>query len=271
MEELRLQVVIDKDIGQEVAGVVAFGGDFDSDDPNTVIYTHSREVLRFVDDLILGSPFPLVFVTRDFNDLGTFLAATVFLHRDLAINPRLVGLAAEAAFVDEYGVAALAHVDRDLSRFFRFVLAYVKASTKVERGVLENVVRWFREYITEGKLPGLPGEKEIPRVLDHGENGFVVASSGHAELALAWEELFRMGFLRGVVFYQAGEDRWHVLGARKSHYLVIDLQKAAEILNEVEAAMGEPKDWASDGTWLRGPEEGTLIIPSAVVGVLQRV
>jgi len=35
--------------------------------------------------------------------------------------------------------------------------------------------------------------------------------------------------------------------------------------------VGEPGGWASDGYWLSGPEGGTMLIPSMILQVLQRV
>jgi hypothetical protein len=61
-----------------------------------------------------------------------------------------------------------------------------------------------------------------------------------------------------------------VLVARKSSFLAFDLQKAAEILNEAERAMGEP-EWVTDGLWLEGPPKGTRLLVSAITKVLVRV
>jgi hypothetical protein len=270
VEELRFQVILDPELGGDVRGVLAFG-DFQSDDPSTAIYKQTA-VQEFYVDLILGRPFPFVFVARTLN-LGTLLAIAIFMHRDLAIRPEVPGLIAAVSLTDHFGVAGLAHVDRDLARFLKFLGGYVGAAhgKKARQETLAQAVGWIRDYILRGELPGLPAEREPPRILDRGTDGFVMATCPHTDLVLGWEELFRAGFLRGVLYCQAGTDRWKVLGARKSDFLAFDLVRAAEMLNEAEAVMGEPRGWTSDGYWLSGPEDGTMLIPSAILQVLLRV
>jgi hypothetical protein len=70
---------------------------------------------------------------------------------------------------------------------------------------------------------------------------------------------------------QESVDRWHVLAARKSSYLSLDLNKAASLLNEMETVLGEPAEWVTDGLWLRGPERGTLILPTTLLNVFVRI
>lgn len=271
MEELRLQVVLDKSVESEVEGVVAFG-DFQPKGPNplTAIYSVD-ETHRFYQDLILGRPLPLVLVTRNLETMGVLLAITLFLHRDLAINPALPGFLSAVNLMDAHGVAGLAHVDRDLASFLKFVRTYLTQTSDKVQVALGTAVGFLHAYISEGLKPSLPPEPEPPRVVDRGTDGFVFATSLHAELLLGWEELYRQGFLRGVLMHQEGGDRWHVLAARKSLYLSFDLKKAASLLNDVELALGEPQEWVTDGHWLRGPEEGTLILPSALLQVFLRI
>ncbi len=271
--ELQFQVVVDADLGSKVKGVVAFG-DFEpeGDGANTAIFKVS-EAHVFYRDLIFGRPFPLVLATRKIENLGVLLGVVLFLHRDLAIHPGMPGLFAAVNLVDFHGVAGLAHVDRDLGRFCRFLLRFIEEprNKKEQQEALTTAVGWVRSYLLEGSLPSLPSEKEPPRVIDRGTNGFVVASSTHGDLLLGWEELYRLGFLRGVLLHSAGNDRWQVLAARKSSYMEFDLNRAAAALNEAESAMGEPAEWRTDGNWLAGPKQGTLILPSALLEVLLRV
>ncbi len=273
MEELRLQVVLDKNIESEVEGVVAFG-DFqpkvESENLLTALY-RDHQVHLFYRDLILGRPLPLVLVARNLENMGVLLAITLFLHRDLAINPAVPGLLSAVNLMDAHGVAGLAHVDRDLAKFLKFVRAYLTQTHDKVQDALGTAVGFLHAYVTDGRLPSLPPEPEPPRIVDRGTDGFVFATSQHSELLLGWEELYRQGFLRGVLMHQEGGDRWHVLAARKSFYLSFDLQKGANLLNEVEAALGEPQDWVTDGYWLRGPEEGTMILPSALLQVFLRI
>jgi hypothetical protein len=272
--ELQFQVVIDADLASKVKGVVALGDfELEGEDSVSAIYK-ATEAHVFYRDLIFGRPFPLVLVTRGIENLGVLLGITLFLHRDLAIHPGVPGLFAALNMADFHGVAGLAHIDRDLSRFCKFLKKFIAEprNKKEQQEALSTSVGWLRSYLLEGTLPALPPEKEPPRIIDRGTNGFVVATSSHGDLLLGWEELYRSGFLRGVLlYYQVGKDRWKVLGARKSGYLAFDLKTAAAALNEVEAAMGELADWATDGYWLTGPEEGTLILPSNLLEVLVRV
>ena len=124
----------------------------------------------------------------------------------------------------------------------------------------------------EDRLPALPPEPEPPRPFDYGTNGFVLAQAApKAPLEDGWVELYREGYLRGALFSPPEQDRRTVLVARKSPFLAFDLWKAAEVLNEAERAMGEPPGWLADELWLRGPEQGTLLLVSAITKVLIRV
>jgi len=124
--------------------------------------------------------------------------------------------------------------------------------------------------VFDGQLPALPVEPEPPRVFDSGSNGFVLATA-EGSLEDGWVELYREGYLRGALFSPPKEDRRQVLVARKSHFLAFDLHKAAEVLNEVERALGEPPGWLAGELWLRGPEGGTLLPITAITQVLVRV
>lgn len=273
MQELKLQIVIDESLDSEVEGVVALG-DFTpkGDNPLTAVYSVD-DLHIFYRDLVFGRPFPLVLVTRSLSNMGQLLAVILFLHRDLAIHPGIPGLIAAVNLMDGYGTVGLAHVDRDLSRFLKLAqAALLKASDRAtQQAVLETVVGWVRAYVLEGAYPALPPLPEPPRVVDRGTDGFVFAVSTHKDLVVGWEELYRQGFLRGVLMQQAADDRWNVLAARKSPYLSFDLKKAASILNEAEGAMGEERGWSTDGFWLKSPSEGTLILPSALLQVFLRI
>jgi len=271
VNELHFQIVVDPYLSSKVKGVVAFG-EFEAEDAQTAVYK-SSEGHVFYRDLIFGRPLPLVLVTRRVENLGVLLAITLFLHRDLAIHPAIPGLYAAVNLGDFHGVAGYAHVDRDLSRFLKFLREYMglPRSKNAQQAALVEAVGWLRAYVLEGTLPALTPEKEPPRVVDRGTDGFVFATSSHEDLLLGWEELYRSGFLRGVLMHQVANDRWHVLAARKGGYLAFDLNQAAVALNEAEAVMGEPSGWLSDGLWLASPKQGTLILPSAILELLLRV
>lgn len=274
MDELRFEVVIDPTLGPEVEGVVAFG-EFVPKGELAAVYADSRTALtEFYVDLLQGRPFPLKLVTREVQTIGRLVAVTVFLRRELAINPVMPGLIAAANLVDQLGLVGLAHIDRDLGRFFKLLTAYLppNLSRKEQQIRIATTVGWVYQYVFEGQLPALPVEPEPPRPFEYGSNGFVLAEAvAGASLEDGWVELYRAGYLRGALFSPPREDRRCVLVARKSPFLAFDLRKAAEVLNEAEAAMGEPPGWLADEQWLRGPQEGTLLPIAAITQVLVRV
>lgn len=272
VQELRFHVVIaDPKVPNALENAVGFG-EFAKVDGDSLVYPKDG-AKAFFEDLILGRPFPLTLVTTGLDKLGILVALTVFLSRDLAIHPVTPNLLVAADLVDRYHLAGLAHVDRDLARFFSFLVGYIppELGRQERESRLSSAVTWIRQYILEGTFPALPPEPPMPRVIDRGTNGFVVAEVSGQSLELGWLELYRQGFLRGIIFGQSQGDRQVVLGARKSSFLPFDMRKAAEVFNEAELRMGEPAEWKAEELWLRGPEEGTLLLPSMILDVLLRV
>lgn len=271
MSELQLQVILDKNLASEVEGVVAFG-DFKpkNDDSVTAIYTVDEAHL-FYRDLILGRPMPFILVARSLETMGVLVSVALFLCRDLAINPGVPGLFSAVNLMDAYGTAGLAHVDRDLAKFLKFIRTFLAHANGKNQEALGSVVNFLRDYLMEGCFPALPPDPDPPRIVDRGTDGFVFAVQEDTDLLGGWEEMYRQGFLRGFILRQESRDRWHVLAARKSPYLSFDLKKAAGLLNEMEMALGEPPEWITDGLWLRGPERGTLILPTVLLSVFVRI
>lgn len=273
MEELRFQVlVLDKDAPTRLQGAAVGFGDLQIEEGAT--FPKEGGLRLFYHDLIMGRPFPLTFVTLGIDTLESIVAVSLFLHRELAIHPETPKLVVAAEMVDRFGHAGLAHVDRDLGRFFQFLTDFLPPglSRKDQESRLPSAIGWVRQYVLEGVLPALPAEAPGPRILDRGTNGFVVAEAPvKSRLDDVWVELFRQGFLRGVAFGSAGRDRRKVLAARKSTFLSFDLAKAADIFNEAERRMGEFPGWTADELWLAGPEEGTLLLPTMLIEVLVRV
>jgi len=228
---------------------------------------------QFFTDLILGRAFPLTFATRGIHSVGALVAVSLFLHRDLAIHPRMPMMVTSAALVEQLGHAGLALVDRDLVRFFRMLEVFLppKLNRTDQQEHLKTAVGWIREYVMADTLPAMPPEAPPPRVIDRGTDGFVVAEMPDKRLEDGWVELFRQGYLRGVLVGPASKDRRFVLAARKSGYLKYDLQGAARILNEAERAMGEPGEWEVSDLWLKSPPKGTLIPISGLLKVFVRV
>ncbi len=270
MEELCFQVLIDPDLGPDVENVVALG-EFKSPSGTAAIFP-DNSLSSFYGDLLLGRPFPLKLVTRKIDSVGKVLTLALFLHRDLAIHPKIISLVAAASLVDQLQLVGLAHIEPELTRFFQFLMAYLPPSlSKTElQNRLVTAVSWIRDYLLEDRLPALPPAPAPPRVLDIGTNGFVLAEC-NGSLEDGWINLYRQGHLRGLLFGPDRKGRRMVLAARKSLFLAFDLRKAAEILNEAENAMGEPSGWATDGIWLEGPPEGTRLLLSAITQVMIRV
>jgi hypothetical protein len=272
MEELRLEVVIDREHGQQVGDDAVAFGDFEG----PLVYPDEAEPLTaFYGHLILGRPFPLKLVMRDVCSVSRLLTVALFLHRELAIHPAMPGLIASASLVDQLKHVGLAHIDRDLARFFQLLVGYLPPglSRKEQKQRLVTAVDWVRQCVLEGALPALPPLPSPPQPFDYGGNGFVLAEAATVKASLedGWVELFRQGFLRGALFSPPKDERRTVLAARKSPFLAFDMRKAAEVLNEGERALGEPSGWLADDLWLRGPEQGTRLLVSAITDVLVRV
>jgi hypothetical protein len=232
---------------------------------------------NFYEDLILGRPMPTVLATHQIQDIDTLFAIALFLHRDLATHPSTAGIVYTIDFVHRLGLPSLAHLDDSLARFFS-ALRYYFPEDLSQREVsdhLQNAVGWLREYVHNGTLAltGTPPRYDI-RVLQLGTGGFVAAvDEGSGSLLDGWVELYRRGFLKGILSRRGAEDRNHVLITRKSLFLAFDLPKGCHILNQMEAAMGELPGWkvSVDKLWLESPEEGTLILLQHIMEVLVRI
>lgn len=230
----------------------------------------------FYEDLLLGRAMPLVFATPRIQDIDTLMAIALFLHRDLATHPATASLVYTVDFVHRLGLPALAHIEADLAHFLSALRAYFPDTGLSQRELSNRVttaVGWIRGYIHEGTLPllGAAPCTEV-RILDRGTNGFVSAET-QGPLWDGWVELFRAGFLRGVLVDHSPGDKQHCLIARKSLFLGFDLPLACRLLNQMELAMGELADWSMtpDGLWLKSPPEGTLLLFRDILEVLVRV
>jgi hypothetical protein len=284
---MELNVRIEKALPALVPGAISFetgARRADLDAPDVFAYEHHGEEFRpsdrgalpcFFEDLLLGRPLPLTFATHSIQDIDTLVAIAVFLHRDLATHPATPELVYTADFVHRLGLPALAHIAEDKARFLSALRGYFPEKGLSQRELSERVVTavgWVREYLQEGRIPVLgPVPQSDIRVLDHGTSGFVVAETP-GNLLDGWVELFRLGFLRGVLFGHRAGDRKAVLVARKSHFVALDLPAAARALNQLEITMGETPEWtvSRDGLWLEH-QAGTLLLLSQVLAVLVRV
>jgi hypothetical protein len=268
MQELRLEVVIDPKLPKFVPGAVALG-DFEPDKAMAVY--REGDLSGFFADLIMGRPFPLKLVVRDIHSLGTLVSIVLFLRRDVALQPAAASLVTAVNMFERWGVAGLAHVEPDLARGLLLLSNFVPSglSRKDQEDRLALAINWIADYVLKGDLPVMPPEPEPPRVIDQGTDGFVLAEGAEGvPLEYGWIILFRQGFLRGALFSPPKNDRRLVLVAKKSLWLNLDLHRAGEIFNEAEKAMGEYPGWNADGLWLRGPQQGTLLLISAMTKVL---
>jgi hypothetical protein len=217
---------------------------------------------------------PATFATRGVQDIDTLMAIALFLHRDLAIDASTPGFVYQIDFVHRRGLPALAHLDEPLARFLSAVRSHFPDKGLSQRELGERVpaaVDWIREYVHQGIIPVLGRAPNAAiRILDQGTRGFAVAETS-GSLWDGWVELYRLGFLRGVLVAAEGE-RKRVLVARKSHHVQFNLETAARLLNQMELAMGELAEWrvSPDRLWLESPA-GTLILLKDILAVLTRV
>lgn len=282
--ELPLQVLVDPKVAGYLEDTICYETGLtraQAADPQLYAYEHHGEgftatdpgaLTSFFEDVLLGRPLPLKFATPQIR-LDTLFAIALFLHRDLATHPAMPGLIANVDLVHRRGLAMYAHIEPDVTLFFRLLGAlFPQKQSKGEQGDhLRAAITWIYEFVQNGTLPHLGPALPEPTLLELGSNGFVFASLSTPDLHGGWVELYRRGFLRGVLLGPSKRDRHPVLASRKSVYVDFNLSRAAEILNEMERAMGEPPEWVADELWLHGPEDGTLILVSQLVEVFVRV
>lgn len=246
-------------------------------DPATFAYNHHGPgfgaahpgaLTAFFEDLVLGRALPTKFVTHRVEGMDVVVAMSLFLHRELAVEARTPGFVGAVDFLHRRGLTVVGHVDRDVEQMV-YLLNDVPEGTPPGSEWLTRAIGWVRDYLCTGQVPGTVRPASV-RVIERGTDGFVLATT-EAQLLRAWVELYRQGFLRGVVLGPDRDGRRQALASRKSAYVALDLAKAASVLNEMEQAMGEAPEWSWDGLWLAGPTRGTLILPEHLLAVLLRV
>lgn len=226
----------------------------------------------FFDDLIHGRPMPVKFVSKALRDTDVLVALALHQNPTLVVCPNALKIVTATDLVHRRGAVGMAHVDPELTQFFRFLRALFPKSIS-KRGfetAITQGVEYIQDYIGNDRLPQMGAEPEPPTILDRGSRGFVVAET-HGSLGEAWVHLFRSGFLRGVVFGPDRGGRRHVLGARKGPFVELRLDAAARLLNDVERAMGDLPEWKSDALWLYGPPDGTSALVTHMLEALVRV
>jgi hypothetical protein len=250
-------------------------------DPELWVYEHHGEgfgwadpgaLTCFFDDLIHGRTMPPKFVSRALRDIDVLVALALQQKPDLVVCPNALKIVTATDLVHRRGAVGMAHCDSELMQFFRFLRGLFPKSIakKVFEEHIGQAVAYIHDFIGNDRLPQMGAEPEGPTVLDTGSRGFVVAEA-RRPLGEAWVHLFRSGYLRGVVLSQDHAGRRFVLGGRKGPYVDLKVDTAAQLLNEVERAMGEPPEWKHDALWLYGPPDGTIMRVSHMLGVLIRV
>jgi hypothetical protein len=286
-DPMKLSVHIDKELPPVVPNAISFETGLSKVqlEQNEATYEHHGPEFSaldkgalpcFYEDLILGHPFPLIFATHQINDIDTLFAIALFLHRDLAIHPSTAAAVYTIDFVHRLGLPALAHLDNNLAKFFSALRDYFPVTGLTQRELsdrIKSAVGWLREYVYNGTL-SLRGAYSSPviKILDQGTNGFVIAETS-GSLVDGWVELYRMGFLRGLLVSPNYSDKRRILITRKSSFVPLNLIMAGQILNQMELAMGESDEWhvTPDNLWLESPKEGTLILVKDIIEVLVRI
>jgi hypothetical protein len=201
----------------------------------------------------------------------TVVAVALFTFRELALHPATAGFVTATDLFHRYGTGGAAHIPADVVKLLRLLTTYYPTglSKEVVGERLTHGVQWVREYLVEDRLPHPGGKAPEFRIVNIGANGFVVAECA-TPTPEAWVEVFRQGYLRGVLFGPDSRGRRPVSIARKSAFLAFDLAKAARLLNELERVEGEDPDWQATSLFLRAPEVGTVLLPSMILEVLLR-
>ena len=284
--ELEFRALIDPAFHGPVAGAVAFETEAtaaDLSDPNHTVYEHHGPdfssfspgaLTRFYEDLILGRAMPLNFAVQSISDIDMVMAAALFLKRDLAIQPCAPGMVAAIDLVHRHGPTCLGHLESDLGRFLCLLRAYMpnRQGKQEQAEKLVRMVDWIHAFMTTGEMPHLGMHWPVVKVLDRGSTGFVLAETDGNDLIAGWVELYRQGFLRGLLVGKDQDGLRRMKASKKSPYVSFDLDKAAHLLNGLEQAMGELPQWRVEGgLWLLSPPLGTRALVSHVLEVLLRV
>jgi hypothetical protein len=277
-----LQVLVEPALPVIVSNAISFETGATPEEATTAfVYEHHGErftaeqpgaLTRFFEDVASGRKMPTTFATHSIRDVDTAFAITLFLNRDLALVPSMIGLVAQMDLIHRRGVSMLGHLDSDMVGFVRLLRnAFPENLAKAEMGSrIETAAGWIRELVTEGAYPATGKGLPEVNVIDRGTGGFVVAETA-GDLVEGWVVLYSMGYVRGVLVGPAREGRMPVLASRKSPHVALDLSTAAKLLNDVETAMGEPAEWVCKSDWLFGPTKGTVLPLTHMMEIFLRV
>jgi len=281
VSELQFQVLVDPGLPSIVSGALCFETGATREQLGPGVYEHHGAgfrpedpgaLTRFYEDLLLGTPLPLVFATKEVRGPDTLLAIALFLHRELALVPAATGLVAGVDLYHRWGPPLLAHIEPALAGFLRtFDKFFPSNLTKRERGERIGMgAQWVREFLLEGNLPNLGTPLPEVRVVDIGSNSFVLAETMSPSVE-AWEVLYRSGHLRGVLLGPDLEGLRVVLASRKHERAWPGMGNAVVFLNDLEGLSGGQPEWTCDGSYLRSPPVGSRILPSHLLEVFLRM
>jgi len=255
---MQLNVRIESHLPAIVEGAISFetGASLSQvQDPSLYAYEHHgvefsaldrSALVQFYEQLILGRPLPATLATHRVRDVDVLMAITLFLNRDLATLPSTPELVYTIDFTHRLGLPALAHIEEAKARFISSLRSYFPEKLS-QRELSERVIAsvgWIKEYLQQGTLPilGVIPNTDLT-ILNQGDAGSVLASTTGSSLWDGWVELYRLGFLHGILFQYTEGDRKRVMIARKSHYVPLDLNLACRLLNQMELK------FAGDATW----------------------
>lgn len=268
VQELRFEVVVDPTLPAIVDGAVTF--DTGAKDEDRLAWAYAA-LSSFYEDLILGAPWPFRMAIHTVRGVDTVVAVALFSGRDLALQPGTAAFVSAVSLYRRHGLAGLAHIPADVGKFLVLLNGYFpRGLSKEQTGErLTHAVFWVREYLLEDRLPHLGASPAPFRVVDVGSNGFAIVECDRPSL-IVWPEVYRQGFLRGVLIGPDRDARRMIVASRKSRFIDFDLMKASRMLNELEVAAGGVPNWAATELSLESPADGTLVLPSTLLEVLLR-
>ena len=281
MDQLQFQVTVDPGQPALVEDTICFETGARGNQIGPMVYEHhgvdfnqrsTGALTQFFEDLICGTPFPLNFTTREIRGPDTILAITLFLNRDLALNPATLGLVYGVDLVHKFGPSMLAHLDPTIAGFLRsFNKFFPDTLSKVNRGErIGTAVQWIREYLIDGRIPTIGAPLPEVRVLDIGTNGFVLAETSSPTIE-SWEVLYRLGHLRGVLIGAPVGDSIPILVSRKNERAWSNLPHCIPFLNDLDAISGGVSEWRLEGDFVHSPAVGTKILVSHLLEVFLRI
>lgn len=281
MQELQFQVTVDPEHPSVVDDTICFETGARRNQIGPLVYEHHGDdfdqrspgaLIRFFEDLICGTPFPLNLTTHKIRGPDTILAITLFLNRDLALNPATLGLVYGVDLAHRFGSSMLAHLDPTIASFIRsFNKFFPDTLSKMDRGErIGTAVQWIREYLIDGRIPNIGVPLPEVRVLDVGTNGFVLAETSSISTD-AWEVLYRLGHLRGVLIEAPLSDSVSILASRKNERAWPNLHHCIPFLNDLEAISGGFSEWRLEGDFVYSPAVGTKVLVSHLLEVFLRI